>query len=56
MIGGKLPMSLSLLKDLVHQTYSQVLGQAIMEAQARGDDLPPIEQITSTDGLVFHAP
>lgn len=56
LIGGKLPMSLSILRDLVQQTYSQMLGQAIMEAQARGDDLPPIEHLNSSEGLVFHAP
>lgn len=56
LIGGKFPMSLTLLRDLVQQSYSQLLAQAIMEAQAREDNLPPIESIRSTDGLVFHAP
>lgn len=56
LIGGKLPMSHSLLTDLIRQTYFQKLNQAINESQARGDDLPDLDQITSTAGLVFHAP
>lgn len=56
LVGGKLPMSLSLLKDLVQQAYDQMLSQAIIEAQARSDQIPSVEQIKSTEGLVFHAP
>jgi cytochrome c oxidase cbb3-type subunit 2 len=56
LIGGKLPMSLSLLNDLVQQSYEQTLNQAILESQARGDELPSTAQIKSTDGLFFQAP
>jgi cytochrome c oxidase cbb3-type subunit 2 len=56
LVGGKLPMSLPLLTDLVRSSYMQTLDQAIMEAQARGDDLSHIDELTSTDELEFQAP
>jgi cytochrome c oxidase cbb3-type subunit 2/cytochrome c oxidase cbb3-type subunit I/II len=55
-IGGKLPMSLAILKDLIKNEYNSRLEQAIKDAQARGDDLPPLDQLRSTEGLVFHSP
>lgn len=56
LVGGKLPMSPALLSDLVRSTYNQMVEQAYQDAQARGEDLPPKDDIMSTEGLVFHAP
>jgi hypothetical protein len=55
-VGGKLPITPVLLRDLIRQTYMDQLQQAYDEAKARGQDLPPQEDVMSTHGLTFHAP
>lgn len=56
LVGGKLPVSRDVLMDLIRSTYNRMVEQAYQDAQARGEDLPPKEQIMSTEGVVFHAP
>ena len=56
LVGGKLPMTLDRLSDLIRSTYFARLEEAYNEAEARGEELPPREFVMSTDGLQFHAP
>lgn len=57
LVGGKLPMDLQSLSDLIEATYFELVDQAWSDAVARGDDgLPSRDAIFSTEGLVFHEP
>ncbi len=53
---GQLPITLERLASMIRTQYQDDLQTAIDEAVARGNPLPPPEQLTSTAGLVFHAP
>lgn len=55
-VGGKLPMTQELLTALIRQTYMDMVEQAYDEALARGEALPPKEQVLSTEGISFAAP
>jgi len=57
MVGGKLPMTLSRLADLIKTAYMNQVQKAWDDAVARGESgLPSKDQIFSTDELVFHEP
>jgi cbb3-type cytochrome c oxidase subunit II len=55
-VGGKLPITPELLRDLIRQTYMDHLQRAYNEATARGEDVPAQDAVMSTEGLTFHAP
>ncbi len=57
LVGGKLPMSHSILTDLIRTTYFQMVEKDYQDAQARGEtDLPSKEEIMSIEEVTFHAP
>lgn len=56
LVGGKLPMTLERLSDLIRSTYFAHLERAYNEAEARGDQLPPRERVMSVEDLQFHEP
>jgi hypothetical protein len=56
LVGGKLPMTLERLSDLIRATYFDHLEGAYDGAKARGEEVPPREQIMSIEGVEFHAP
>jgi cytochrome c oxidase cbb3-type subunit 2 len=56
LVGGKLPMTLERLRDLLHDEYMRRVQQIYEEATNRGDDLPPLETLMETSHLEFHAP
>ncbi|MCB0031504.1 MAG: hypothetical protein KDE28_26520, partial [Anaerolineales bacterium] len=56
LIGGKLPMTLERLADLIRSTYFAMVQTAYDDAQGRGETLPPQAQILSVEDLQFHAP
>lgn len=56
LVGGKLPMTLSRLADLIRTTYVHMLEQAFEEAQARGDNALSREEVMSTEGLRWSQP
>lgn len=55
MIGGKLPMTQQRLADLIRSVYMQKVQKAYDDAENRGEDLPPREQIMDTTGITFHS-
>lgn len=55
-IGGKLPMTLRRLADLVRTTYFNIVDADYKQAQGRGESLPSLNKLNSTKGLHFHAP
>ncbi|MBF9030958.1 c-type cytochrome [Rhodobacterales bacterium HKCCE3408] len=56
MIGGAIPMTLDRLADLIRAEYMNLVDAAYADAEARGDDLPDLDTLHSTERLVFHAP
>lgn len=56
LVGGQLPMTLWRLRDLIEQEYYQRVEGAYADAQARGDELPPLDELRDMHGVVWHAP
>lgn len=56
LIGGKLRMTTDVLASLIRATYFEQTTRAYADAQARGEQLPPREQVMDTHGLEFHGP
>ncbi len=56
LVGGKMPVTQAVVADLIQQTYFDKLTKAYNETVARGDPLPPKEEVMSIEGLTFHAP
>ncbi len=56
LVGGKLPMSPFLLRNLIHDEYMKAVQNAFQEAKARGNKLPSESEIMSTEGVEFHIP
>lgn len=56
LVGGKLPMTLERLTDLIRRSYFDLLEQALEEAQARGDTVLSREQVMSTEALEWFQP
>ncbi len=57
LVGGRLPVDLTTVRDLIHDTYVELVEHAYGDAVARGDhDLPTRQQILDTEGLEFHEP
>lgn len=54
--GGKLPITVDRITQLVRATYFDMVERKYREALARGDTLPPRDQVFSTVGMVFHEP
>ena len=55
-VGGKLPITLDTVAQLIEQQYTRMVEQSYDEALARGEILPSKDSILSTDGLTFLAP
>lgn len=55
-VGGKLPMTLARLTDLIQTTYTGLLEQAFNESQARGDNVLSREQLVNTEELQWFQP
>ena len=55
-VGGQLPMTLERLAGLIRSNYDKAVMTAYSDAQARGEDLPPLADVQSTQGLVFYGP
>jgi cbb3-type cytochrome c oxidase subunit II len=55
-VGGKLPMTIERLAGLIESEYFAHVERAWQDARRRNEDLPPREQVFSTEGVVFHAP
>jgi hypothetical protein len=55
-VGGKLPITIDRVAELIRDEYLRAVEQAYDEASARGETLPSRDSILSTDGLIFLAP
>jgi hypothetical protein len=56
LVGGKLPMTLERLSNLIRSSYFDHVEMAYSDAEGRGDDLPAREEVMSVEELVFHGP
>jgi len=56
LVGGQVPMTLDRLTGLIRVRYEELVTEAYEDAVARGDELPPREQIFSTEGVEFAMP
>jgi cytochrome c oxidase cbb3-type subunit 2/cytochrome c oxidase cbb3-type subunit I/II len=55
-VGGKLPITLDSVAEIIKAEYLRMVEQSYDEAVARGESLPSKDSILSTDGLEFLAP
>ena len=55
-VGGKLPITLDSVAEIIKEEYMRAVEQSYDEALARGETLPSKASILSTDGLIFLAP
>ncbi len=55
-VGGKLPMTLARLSELIKATYLESVDRSYEDTRTRGEKLPPLAQIRSTKGVQFHVP
>lgn len=56
LVAGQIPMTLERLAGLIRVRYEELVTEAYEDAVARGDDLPPREQIFSTERVEFAMP
>lgn len=56
LVGGKLPMTLERLASIIEDDWRSMLTGAYDDAEARGEPLPPLEDVLRTDTLRFRAP
>lgn len=56
LVGGKLPMTLERLSELVRATYFELVDGVYRDAQGRGEALPPLDQVHSVKNVQFHVP
>ena len=57
MVGGKMPINPDRLATMIENEYMKRVTKMYNDAVAAGGaQLPPREQIFSTDGVVFHTP
>jgi hypothetical protein len=55
-VGGKLPITLDSVAALIEERYLADMEQRYAEAAARGESLPSMGSIMSTEGLIFTEP